>query len=93
MGDLKIFKIQDDSALEFSESTTYQFERELQAVVENNMNKLFGVTFLAHKYSIDGDIGKGRMDSLGIDENNCPVIFEYKKVENENDNDNNEINS
>ncbi|MCW6107994.1 PDDEXK family nuclease [Clostridium sporogenes] len=24
------------------------------------------------------------MDSLGIDENNCPVIFEYKRVSNEN---------
>ncbi|WP_373181245.1 hypothetical protein [Clostridium butyricum] len=24
------------------------------------------------------------MDSLGIDENNCPVIFEYKRASNEN---------
>ena len=26
----------------------------------------------------------GRIDSLGIDENNCPVIFEYKRTSNEN---------
>lgn len=26
----------------------------------------------------------GRIDSLGIDENNCPVIFKYKRSSNEN---------
>lgn len=40
------------------------------------MNTFFGVTFLASEYkTTDG----GRMDSIGIDENSCPVIFEYKR--------------
>ena len=26
----------------------------------------------------------GRIDTLGIDENNCPVIIEYKRATNEN---------
>ena len=84
MRDLKIFKTHEDVALEVAEATTYKFEKDLQAIVEKNMFNIFGVTFLAHEYSISGDTGKGRMDSIGIDENNCPVIFEYKKVENEN---------
>lgn len=29
-------------------------------------------------------ISNGRMDSIGIDENNSPVIFEYKRSQNEN---------
>ena len=41
----------------------------------------FCVTFLASEYrTTDG----GRMDSIGIDENHCPVIFEYKRSTNEN---------
>lgn len=40
-----------------------------------------GVTFLASEYkTTDG----GRMDSIGIDENHCPVIFEYKRSMKEN---------
>lgn len=51
-------------------------EKELQIVIENNMETFFGVRFLASEYTTtDG----GRMDSIGIDENNCPVIFEYKR--------------
>ena len=45
------------------------------------MEAFFGVTFLASEYrTTDG----GRMDSIGIDENHCPVIFEYKRSMKEN---------
>lgn len=36
--------------------------------------------FLKSEYAITN----GRMDSIGIDENNSPVIFEYKRSQNEN---------
>ncbi|EHO18452.1 hypothetical protein HMPREF9466_02409 [Fusobacterium necrophorum subsp. funduliforme 1_1_36S] len=44
------------------------------------MEEFFGIRFLATEYSITN----GRMDSIGIDENNCPVIFEYKRSSSEN---------
>ena len=44
------------------------------------MEKFFGVRFLKSEYVITN----GRMDSIGIDENNCPVIVEYKRSSNEN---------
>lgn len=47
---------------------------------EENMSTFFLVTFLRSEYRISN----GRMDSIGIDENNCPVIFEYKRSVNEN---------
>lgn len=55
-------------------------EKELQTLIEKNMETLFGVRFLKSEYAITN----GRMDSIGIDENNCPVIFEYKRNINEN---------
>ena len=39
--------------------------------------------FLASEYSTGARHG-GRIDSLGIDENSSPVIFEYKRAVNEN---------
>lgn len=54
-------------------------EKELQHFIENNLEELFGVRFLASEYSTNHG---GRIDSLGLDENNSPVIIEYKWGEN-----------
>ena len=45
-----------------------------------NLEALLGVRFLASEYRITD----GRMDTLGIDENDAPVIIEYKRSSNEN---------
>jgi predicted transport protein len=47
------------------------------------METFLGVRFLATEYST-GKTHKGRIDSLGLDENGCPVIIEYKRHTNEN---------
>jgi RecB family endonuclease NucS len=46
------------------------------------MEALFGVRFLASEHSTGKKHG-GRIDSLGLDENGSPVIFEYKRSVNE----------
>lgn len=61
-------------------SSKVMLEKELQNLIEKNMEVFFGVRFLKSEYAITN----GRMDSIGIDENNCPVIFEYKRSQNEN---------
>ena len=74
MADIKLFKI-GNGAKEYK-GENVALEKELQNIIEKNMDIFFGVTFLASEYrTTDG----GRMDSIGIDENNCPVIFEYKR--------------
>ncbi|WP_308618804.1 DUF5655 domain-containing protein [uncultured Eubacterium sp.] len=79
MADIKLFNI--NKTVKEYQSGTVTLEKELQTVIENNMNTFFGVTFLASEYrTTDG----GRMDSIGIDENHCPVIFEYKRSIKEN---------
>ena len=82
MSDLKLFRIDGDSATELP-SSSVKLEKSLQTVVERNMETLFGVRFLASEYSTGARHG-GRIDSLGIDENWSPVIFEYKRAVNEN---------
>ncbi len=74
MADIKLFNIKGD--VKEYQSGTVTLEKELQTIIEQNMETFFGVTFLASEYrTTDG----GRMDSIGIDENHCPVIFEYKR--------------
>lgn len=74
MADIKLFSIKD--GVKELESKTVNLEKELQNLIENNMETFFGVRFLQTEYETTND---GRMDSIGIDENNCPVIFEYKR--------------
>lgn len=79
MADIKLFNI--GGKVTQLQSGNVTLEKELQTVIENNMETFFGVTFLASEYkTTDG----GRMDSIGIDENHCPVIFEYKRSIKEN---------
>ncbi len=58
-------------------------ERDLQQLIERNMEACLGVRFLATEYNT-GKTHRGRIDSLGLDENGCPVIIEYKRHTNEN---------
>ena len=79
MADIKLFNI--NGKVTELQSGNVTLEKELQTVIENNMETFFGVKFLASEYkTTDG----GRMDSIGIDENHCPVIFEYKRSIKEN---------
>lgn len=78
MAELKLFKI--NGTVEELKSKSVTIEKELQRIIERNMQDFFAVRFLASEYRIDN----GRMDSIGIDENNCPVIFEYKRSSSEN---------
>ena len=82
MSDLKLFRITGGLATELPAGAV-ALERSLQHVIEGNMEVLFGVRLLASEYSTGVKHG-GRMDSLGIDENYSPVIFEYKRAINEN---------
>lgn len=82
MSDLKLFRVADGQAHQLLGSSV-ALEKSLQAMIERNMETLFGVRFLASEYST-GTKHRGRIDSLGIDENGSPVIFEYKRAVNEN---------
>lgn len=58
-------------------------EKPLQSLIERNLEVMLGIRFLATEYST-GKTHAGRIDTLGIDENDCPVILEYKRSVGEN---------
>jgi predicted transport protein len=82
MSDLKLFRIDGGAAVELL-GTALALEKPLQVLIERNMDVLFGVRFIASEHSTGKKHG-GRIDSLGLDENGSPVIFEYKRSVNEN---------
>jgi len=77
------YEINDQGKIKQIKKKEITLEKELQSLIEKNLNELFGITFLASEYSTGVRHG-GRMDTLGIDENNSPVILEYKKNKNQN---------
>ncbi|MDZ4063253.1 MAG: DUF5655 domain-containing protein [Coriobacteriia bacterium] len=82
MSDIKLFRTGPEGVAELK-GHSLALERSLQALMERNLETLLGVRFLASEYAT-GAKHKGRIDTLGLDENGCPVIIEYKRATNEN---------
>lgn len=80
MSDLKLFRTTPSGVAELPGSAM-ALERSLQTLFEANLEALLGVRFLASEFVTNEG---GRMDTLGIDENNAPVVIEYKRSSNEN---------
>lgn len=59
------------------EPAPFTSERELQRFFEANLVELLGARFVATEYPT-GERHGGRIDTLGLDEDNNPVIVEYK---------------
>ncbi|MEU2481898.1 hypothetical protein ABZ571_29980 [Streptomyces sp. NPDC013130] len=58
--------------------STVALEVELQRRVEAGLEQMLGVRFLASEYQT-GPWHRGRIDTLGLDENGSPVVIEFKK--------------
>lgn len=82
MSDIKLFRYSNTTASELAGKSA-AIERDLQRLIESQMDTFLGVRFLATEYGT-GAKHRGRVDSLGLDENGCPVIIEYKRHSNEN---------
>ncbi|WP_349741172.1 DUF5655 domain-containing protein [Roseateles cavernae] len=82
MSDIKLFRLQSGRATELQGDAS-DLEKPLQNLIEANLETLLGIRFLATEYST-GKTHGGRIDTLGLDENHCPVILEYKRSVGEN---------
>jgi hypothetical protein len=82
LADIKLFQLQSDSARELR-AESVDIEKSLQSLMEQHLESFLGVRFIATEY-ITGKTHGGRIDTLGLDDNNCPVIIEYKRALNEN---------
>lgn len=82
MSDIKLFRLQSGRATELQGEAS-DLEKPLQTLIEANLDVVLGIRFLATEYST-GPTHGGRIDTLGLDENHCPVILEYKRSVGEN---------
>jgi predicted transport protein len=82
MSDIKLFRFSSSSVTELI-GKSVAIEKSLQNLIESQMEIFLGVRFLATEFNT-GKKHRGRVDSLGLDENGCPVIVEYKRHSNEN---------
>ena len=56
-------------------------EKKLQTLIESNLGEVLGMYFLETEYITTFG---GRIDTLAVDYNGCPVIIEYKRNKNNN---------
>ncbi|HOS66021.1 MAG TPA: DUF5655 domain-containing protein [Candidatus Latescibacteria bacterium] len=82
MSDIKLFRLKNGK-MEKLLGKPVKLEKQLQNLVEKHMDTLLHIQFLATEYST-GSTHSGRIDTLGIDENFCPIIIEYKRNANAN---------
>lgn len=61
------------------EKKNFPHEKDLQLLIEDNLQEVFNCRFVASEFST-GAHHAGRIDSLALSEENTPVIIEYKKV-------------
>lgn len=76
---MPIFDISDDK-LSAVEQCNFALEKDLQTLIERNLETVFNCRFVASEFST-GAQHAGRIDTLALSEEDNPVIIEYKKVE------------
>ena len=68
------------SKLSLTRPTNFNQEKEIQSLIEKNLETVFNCRFIASEFPT-GSEHAGRIDTLALSEDNNPVIIEYKKVE------------
>lgn len=74
---MPFFQIQNKT-LKLVKSTNFNVEKELQTLIERNLDTTFNCRFIASEF-LTGAEHAGRIDTLALSEDNNPVIIEYKK--------------
>ncbi|OCC11556.1 DUF5655 domain-containing protein [Streptomyces sp. PTY087I2] len=75
---MKLFRLAADGRDVELSGSTVALEVELQRRVEGSLEQMLGIRFLASEYPT-GPWHRGRIDTLGLDENGSPVVIEFKK--------------
>jgi predicted transport protein len=79
---MPLYQLKQNSVQQIKPAS-FKNERELQKLFEENLEVLLGARFIASEFTT-GDRQRGRIDTLGLDEDGTPVIIEYKKSSKEN---------
>ena len=74
---MALFKIEENKKIKKVNYKEFKLEAEIHEICEKNLEELFQVKFIAHKFNF-ADEYSGEMDTIGIDYEGNPVIVEYK---------------
>lgn len=78
MAELMLFRRDADGRDVELSGSTVALEVELQQRVEAGLEQMLGIRFVASEYAT-GPWHRGRIDTLGLDENGSPVVIEFKR--------------
>lgn len=70
------FVIEGKKAKKISQKE-FRDEQELHDLIDRNLDEMFGIRYIRKEHITDKH---GRIETLGIDESNRPVVIEYKKT-------------
>lgn len=79
---MPLFRIYNQSVSQIK-PVNFSKERDLQTLFEKNLDTLLGIRFIASEFTT-GDRQRGRIDTLGLDQDGTPVIIEYKRSSKDN---------
>ena len=80
---MPLYRINPNKTVSQVVQTAFAKERDLQKLFEANLELLMGVRFIASEFTT-GDRQRGRIDTLGLDQDSYPTIIEFKKSSKEN---------
>jgi RecB family endonuclease NucS len=80
---MALFRVLDGQRAQQLRASPPRNEKQVQTLIERNLDGIFAVRFVATEFST-GQRQRGRIDTLGLDQDGSPVILEYKRASNEN---------
>jgi len=80
---MPLYRLAPEKKVSQIKPASFSSERDLQRFFEDNLFQLLGVHFIATEFTT-GDRQRGRIDTLGLDQDGFPTIIEYKKTRKEN---------
>lgn len=80
---MPLYRIDPIQSITQIKPSSFTKERDLQKLFETNLETLLGVRFIGSEFTT-GDRQRGRIDSLGLDQDGYPTIIEYKRSSKEN---------
>lgn len=79
---MPLFQIDPQQKAHRFRPSGFQLENDLQKTIEQNLEEIFGVHFVASEFAVRGE-QPGRIDTLGLDMEGAPTIIEYKRDKSE----------
>jgi len=73
---MPLFEIKNNKATKISQKE-FKNELELHQLIDKNLEELFGIKYIKDEHITDKH---GRIETLGLDESNRPIVIEYKKT-------------